>query len=75
MVVVEDGPSVRECIGNIVVHSRILVDNPTRFCLLDKCCFFSFYVGDAGNTSLVDASTPLGATTVVIKGSAGYLLW
>ena len=28
----------------------------------------SFYVGDAGNTSLVDAGTPLGATTVVTPG-------
>ena len=34
-----------------------------------------FYVGDAGNTSLVDAGTPLGATMVVTPGSAGYLLW
>ena len=34
-----------------------------------------FYVGDAGNTSLVDAGTPLGATVVVTPGSAGYLLW
>ena len=32
-------------------------------------------VGDAGNTSLVDAGTPLGATAVVTPGSAGYLLW
>ena len=37
--------------------------------------FSSFYVGDAGNTSLVDAGTPLGATAVVTPGSAGYLLW
>ena len=36
---------------------------------------FSWYVGDAGNTSLVDAGTPLGETTVVTPGSAGYLLW
>ena len=36
---------------------------------------FFFYVGDAGNTSLVDAGTPLGATAVVTPGSAGYLLW
>ena len=35
---------------------------------------FYFYVGDAGNTSLVDAGTPLGATAVVTPGSAGYLL-
>ena len=34
-----------------------------------------FCVGDAGNTSLVDAGTPLGATAVVAPGSAGYLLW
>ena len=27
-----------------------------------------FYVGDAGNTSLVDAGTPLGATAVVTQG-------
>ena len=33
------------------------------------------YVGDAGNTSLVDAGTPLGATAVVTSGIAGYLLW
>ena len=37
--------------------------------------FSSFYVGDAGNTSLVDAGTLLGATAVVTPGSAGYLLW
>ena len=37
--------------------------------------FLSFYVGDAGNTSLVDAGTPLGATAVVTPGSAGYVLW
>ena len=36
---------------------------------------FFRYVGDAGNTSLVDAGTPLGATAVVTPGSAGYLLW
>ena len=35
----------------------------------------SLYVGDAGNTSLVDAGTLLGATTVVTPGSADYLLW
>ena len=29
---------------------------------------FFFYVGDAGNTSLVDAGTPLGATAVVTPG-------
>ena len=28
----------------------------------------SFYVGDAGNTSLVDAGTLLGATSVVTPG-------
>ena len=33
------------------------------------------YVGDAGNTSLVDAGTPLGATAVATPASAGYLLW
>ena len=37
--------------------------------------FVFFYVRDAGNTSLVDAGTPLGATAVVTPGSAGYLLW
>ena len=31
-------------------------------------------VGDAVNTSLVDAGTPLGTTAVVTPGSAGYLL-
>ena len=36
---------------------------------------FLFYVGDAGNTSLMDAGTPLGATVVVTPRSAGYLLW
>ena len=36
---------------------------------------FSSYVGDAGNTSFVDAGTPLGATAVVTPRSAGYLLW
>ena len=34
---------------------------------------FFFYVGDAGNTSLVDAGTPLGATAVVTPGSACWL--
>ena len=29
---------------------------------------FSFYIGDAGNTSLVDAGTPLGATAVDTQG-------
>ena len=33
----------------------------------------NWYVGDAGNTPLVDAGTPLGATAVVTPGSAGYL--
>ena len=37
--------------------------------------FLNSYIGDAGNTSLVDAGTPLGATAVVTPGSAGYLLW
>ena len=32
---------------------------------------FFFYVGVAGNTSLVDAGTLLGATAVVTPGSAG----
>ena len=36
---------------------------------------FFFYVGGAGNTSLVDDGTPLGATAVVTPGSVGYLLW
>ena len=31
----------------------------------------SLHVGDAGNTSLVDAGTPLGAAAVVTPGSAG----
>ena len=35
---------------------------------------FFFYVGDAGNTSFVDAGTALGATAVVTPGSAGCLL-
>ena len=29
-------------IGDIVVHSRILVDNPSRSCLLYKFCFLHF---------------------------------
>ena len=36
--------------------------------------FLNSYVGDAGNTSLVDAGTPLGATAVVTPRSASYLL-
>ena len=40
---------------------------------MTRSCFC--YVGDAGNTSLVVARTPLGATAVVTPGSAGYLLW
>ena len=38
-------------------------------------CTHASYVGDAGNTPLVDAGTPLGATVVFTPGSAGYLLW
>ena len=37
--------------------------------------FLNSYIGDAGNTSSVDAGTSLGATVVVTPGSAGYLLW
>ena len=37
--------------------------------------FLNWCVGDAGNTSLVDVGTPLGATAVATPGSAGYLLW
>ena len=40
-----------------------------------ECFASSFNVGDAGNTSFVDAGTPLGAIVVVFPGSAGYLLW
>ena len=36
---------------------------------------WTFYVGDAGNTSLVDAGTPMGATTVVTPRSASCPLW
>ena len=36
---------------------------------------WTFPVGDAGNTSLGDAGTALGATTVVTPGSASCLLW
>ena len=36
---------------------------------------FFFYVGDAGNTSLVGAGTPLGATTVVTPGSVSCVRW
>ena len=46
--------------------------------MLGKSCgnfFLNSYIGDAGNTSLVDAGTPLGATAVVTLGSAGYLPW
>ena len=38
-------------------------------------CTYASYVGDAGNSPLVDAGTLLGATVVVTPGSAGYLLW
>ena len=58
------------------------VHEESSFCFLirrlsDYASWWSFfrYVGDAGNTSLVDACTPLGATAVVTPGSAGYLLW
>ena len=39
-------------------------------CSIFLVCIWSllFYVGDAGNTSLVDAGTPLGATAVVTQG-------
>ena len=50
--------------------AMILEEDGSRYVLV-----FFFYVGDAGNTSLVDAGTPLGATAVVTSGSAGYLLW
>ena len=36
---------------------------------------FLLYVGDAGNTLLVDSGIPLGTTAVVTPGSGGYLLW
>ena len=49
-------------VGPIMIMSTM---TPSCFC----------YVGDAGNTSLVDVGTPLGATAVVTPGSAGYLLW
>ena len=38
---------------------------PQPFCVSCTSFSSSFYVGDAGNTSLVDAGTPLGATAVV----------
>ena len=43
--------------------------------LLWEPLFLELCVGDAGNTSLVDAGTPLGATAVVTSRGAGYLLW
>ena len=49
----------------------ILEEDESRYVLV----FFFFYVGDAGNTSLVEADTLLGATAVVTSGSVGYLLW
>ena len=55
-------------IGNIYVYFV-----KSSICYYQKK--FSSYVGDAGNTSLVDAGTPLGATAVVTAGSVGYLLW
>ena len=68
--------NLRIGISDIVVHSRILVDNHCRFCLVvEVLIFLIFYIGDAGNTPLVDVGTPLGATTVVTPESAGYLLW
>ena len=37
-------------------------------CFAPRTFFSCFYVGDAGNTPLVDAGTALGATTVVPQG-------
>ena len=45
--------------------------------LVVSCTILFFYIlrWDAGNTPLVDAGTPLGATTVVTPGSAGCARW
>ena len=42
---------------------------------LRDLCFSYILSWDAGNTPLVDAGTPLGATTVVTPGSAGCVRW
>ena len=64
-------------IGGIVVHSRILVDNPSRSCLVAEAFvfFLNFYIGDAGNTPLVVMTLSLGATTVVTPKSADCVHW
>ena len=58
-----------------VLDATITIDLSLVDLLRSASCVFFFYVGDAGNTSLVEARTPLGATAVVTPGSAGYPLW
>ena len=64
----------KKCVA-CLLRKHVLV--PGRWQAMQKSedFVFFFYVGDAGNTSRVDAGTPLGATTVVTPGSAGCLLW
>ena len=66
--------SAKEMRGALVEETS---PGPERWSDVAEVCEFGllFYVGDAGNTSLMDAGTPLGATAVVTPGSAGYLLW
>ena len=64
-------------IGSIVVHSRILVDNPSRSCLVeDTFVFLNFTLGMQGTLRSVSGCWhSLGAITVVTPGSAGCVHW
>ena len=59
----------------MLVEKQVLIPGAGKTLQRSEDFVFSFYFGDAGNTSLVDAGTPLGATAVVTPRSAGYLLW
>ena len=65
--IIETLPWVSSDIFVAIVGPIMIMSTMTRSCFC--------YVGDAGNTSLVDVGTPLGATAAVTPGSAGYLLW
>ena len=49
------------------------IPSQSRWSHCESTSFLNSRIGDAGNTPLVDAGTPLGATVVVTPGSAGYL--
>ena len=58
-----------------LLRKQVLISGDGKTLQKSEDFVSSFYVGCVGNTSLVDAGTPLGATAVVTPKSAGYLLW